>query len=109
MGQWRFCQCVERTPTAFAAVAWQIARLPPMHDVTAAAMGATYAVHPTLPELSHKICSNPVQWPHRRRCHCRRRFAGRFGYTNACNARTQRLASLTVIRSEEHTSELQSL
>jgi len=58
------------------------------------------------PSSATKSVPTRLQWPHRRRCHCRRRFAGRFGYTNACNARTQRLASLTVIavRSSDNAS-----
>src|SRR5271165_4795116 len=62
-GQWRFRQGVERTLTAFATVAWQSARLAPMHDIEAVTMRATDAVHAALPKFSDNIGSKPVQRP----------------------------------------------
>src|SRR3954468_18269587 len=59
--QWRFRQGIEHTPTAFATVARQSARLAPMHDITAVAMRAPDAVHAALPKFSDNIGSKPVQ------------------------------------------------
>jgi len=49
--QRRFRQGVERAPTGFAAVARQIARPTPMHDVTVAAMRTPNAVHAALAQV----------------------------------------------------------
>jgi hypothetical protein len=61
--QRRFRQGVERAPTGFAAVARQIARPTPMHDVTVAAMRTPNAVNAALPKFGDTGRANRVRWP----------------------------------------------
>src|SRR5208282_3701778 len=96
-GQWRFRQGVERTLTAFATVAWQSARLAPMHDIEAVTMRATDAVHAALPKFSDNIGSKPVQRPRHRRWRGGRRLIRRRRCTAAGNVHAPRRTGLDVI------------
>src|SRR5271165_654554 len=96
-GQRRVRQGVERTLTAFATVAWQSARLAPMHDIEAVAMRATDAVNSALPKFSNDIGSKPVQRPHHRRWRERRRLIRRCRRTAGGNVHAPRRTGLDVI------------
>src|SRR5271157_2986780 len=91
------CQGVERTLTAFATVAWQSARLAPMHDIEAVTMRATDAVHAALPKFSDNIGSKPVQRPRHRRWREGRRLIRRRCCTAAGNVHAPRRTGLDVI------------
>ena len=76
MSQRRFRQGVERAPAGLAAIAWQIRRLTPTHNIAAITMGAADAIHAPLPKFSHAFRCNWVRCQRGWRRYCDRPFAG---------------------------------